>query len=122
MATYYSYSGSNNAWQSTYLIVSGSPISGRTDYGRGAVTSSRAPGETKVSLNSNFLEYTTGVRNNEGLAIGGSGEVESKGNNNFKLAHFLLYTGSLSEAQITSVINDFSASVTYGGELNSISN
>ena len=122
MATYYSYSGSNNAWQSTYLIVSGSPISGRTDYGRGAVTSSRAPGETKVSLDSNFLEYTTGVRNNEGLAIGGSGEVESKGNNNFKLAHFLLYTGSLSEAQITSVINDFSASVTYGGELNSISN
>jgi len=123
MHTFYSYSGSNNAWQSTYLIVSGSPIPGRTDYGRGEVTSSRAPGETTVSLNSGFLEYTRGhTYYAEGLAIGGGASYVYRGNNNFKLAHFLLYTGSLSEAQITSVINDFSASVTYGGELNSISN
>ena len=123
MATYYSYSGSNNAWQSTYLIVSGSPISGRTDYGNGEVTSSRAPGETEVSLNSNKLEYTQGsLYYAEGLAIGGGASTLYKGNNNFKLAHFLLYTGSLTSTQLTNIINDFSASVTYGGELNSISN
>ncbi len=121
MATYYSYSGSNNAWQSTYLIVSGSPIIGRTDYGNGEVTSSRAPGETEVSLNSNKLLYG-GAYYGEGLAIGGAASFENKGNNNFKLAHFLLYTGSLTSTQLTNIINDFSASVTYGEELNSISN
>ena len=110
-----SYSGSNNAWQSTYLIVSGSPTLD--------VSSSRAPGETEVSLNSSKVKYTGGnLYYAEGLAIGGGASYLYKGNSDFKLAHFLLYTGSLTPTQLTNVINDFSASVTYGGELNSISN
>ena len=120
-ALLYSYSGSVNGWESRYIIYSGSNTAG--DSTPGTVTVSRQPSETIISSSFNvrknrFVEAT----DQEGFVIGGSARVSDTDSSPFKLAHYLMYTGSLTNAQITNIINSFKGSVPYGSQVNAITN
>ena len=118
----YSYSGSNNNWQSTYIKISGSstdPLGGSFD-SSGSISSSRAIGETIASWESIF--DLGPVNEGEGLSVGGNAETNDSDSAPFKLTSLLVYTGSLTDSQINSIINSYKSSVPFGDEINSISN
>ena len=120
-ALYYSYNGKDPSWQSTFMRYA------PTNYVNNKVnlaqmSASRAPGERLASSSLDIYDTQTGAASNEGFAIGGTPNSASLDSADFKLAHFLMYTGSLTNEQITAVITSFTGSVGYGNEVNAISN
>lgn len=114
---YYSYSGSSvpSTWESRFVKYTPA-----ASLGSGSLTSGRTPSETVASTGTQNI--TTGGIFKDFLTIGGDSSPGSSDMTPFKLSHFLYYTGSLSNDEITAVINSFTGSVPFGYRVNKVNN
>jgi len=112
----YSYSGSGGVspWESRVIVKISNGITGY-------VTRDFA---TSAPYNGNY--YQIGSQpvsaSHENLTIGSEAQINNGQGSTFDIAHLLIYTGSLSQGVIENVITSFKESVSYGSQLNAISN
>ena len=114
----YSYSGSlsgSNPWESRVFRKTSGNV---TDAYVGNI--SRSPGEVELPVSGGWSNGTKA--NGEYFAVGSIPQTNQVNGTAFDIAHILMYTGSLTDNQVSTIIDRFKDSVVYGNQLNKISN
>ena len=115
----YSYSSSSlngaNPWESRVIRKTSDNV---TDAYVGTI--GRNPNETELPISGGWSNGN--VINTEYFTVGGYPQLNQTSGTAFELAHILMYTGSLSNTQVNTIIDRFKNSVVYGSQVNKISN
>lgn len=115
----YSYSSSSlngaNPWESRVIRKTSNNVTASYVGNVG-----RSPNETELPISGGWDNGT--VTNSEYFTVGGQPLLSQTSGTAFEIAHILMYTGSLSDTQVSTIIDRFKESVVYGNQLNKISN